>query len=150
VSEVDELVQAANLPVLLKPTSRREGLDDPALIGFPHTLPLELALGEQSKHDLLVEYGYTPESWEVLRANPTFQKAVKDAVEMLQREGMAFRVKAKMQSEALLETSWKLIHAKETPAVVKADLIKSTWKVAGLEPKETLAAITPLQIQINL
>lgn len=150
MSEVDELVAQANLPQLLRPVPRRMGLDDPSLIGFPPTLPLELALGEQPRKDLLLEYGYGPEEWEQLRTNPAFQKAVKDAVEMLQREGMAFRVKAKMQSEALLETSWKIIHAKDTPATVKADLIKSTWKVAGLEPKETLAAITPLQININL
>jgi hypothetical protein len=63
---------------------------------------------------------------------------------------MTFRIKARMQAEGLLQTSWHLIHNKDTPAAVKADLIKHTWKVAGVEPKETMAAITPLQIMINL
>jgi hypothetical protein len=132
------------------PDLHRDGLDDPSLIGFPPTLPLELALGETPRNELLAAYGFTPASWDSLRQNPAFQKAVIDAQEMLQREGMSFRAKARMQAEHLLQTSWHLIHDAKTPAVVKADLIKSTWKVAGLEPKETLAATTPLQININL
>jgi hypothetical protein len=113
-------------------------------------LPVELALQETPRKDLLIMYGYNPVTWEKLRQNPTFQKAVQDATEMLQREGMTFRIKARMQAEGLLQTSWHLIHNKDTPAAVKADLIKHTWKVAGVEPKETMAAITPLQIMINL
>lgn len=133
-----------------RPKARREGVDDPALLGFPPYLPVELALQETPRNELLTAYGITPQKWDQLRANAAFQKAVSDAVEMLQREGMTFRVKARMQAEALLETTWQMIHNKDTPSAVKADLIKSTWKVAGLEPKETLAATTPLRININL
>jgi hypothetical protein len=71
-------------------------------------------------------------------------------VETLSRDGMSFRVKARIQSEALLETSWQLIHSNSTPAQVKADLIKHTHKVAGLEPKEQAGVVSPLQININL
>lgn len=142
---------AATAPLsALVPRPRREGVDDPSLIGFPPTLPIELALAETPRNELLTAYGIGPVEWDVLRENPVFQKAVADAVEMMQREGMSFRAKARMQAEALLETSWAIIHAKDTPSPVKADLIKSTWKVAGVEPKETLAAIAPLQIVINL
>jgi hypothetical protein len=71
-------------------------------------------------------------------------------VEAMQREGMSFRVKARLQSEALLETSWKMIHNQNTPSAVRADLIKHTHRVAGLEPKEQPNQVTPLNIQINL
>lgn len=144
------MTEPATALSVYKPKSRRLDLDDPAILGFPPTLPLELALGETPRRQLLEDYGFTRETWAVLRENPIFQKAVADATEFLQREGMTFRVKARMQAELLLETSWQIIHAATTPAVVKADLIKSTWKVAGMEPKETLAAINPLQININL
>lgn len=140
---------APQLPVLM-PRPRRNGIDDPSFIGFPPTLPLELALGETPWKDLAIEYGYDRDSWNTLIQNTVFQKAVADATEAMQREGMTFRTKARMQAEALLETSWKIIHSNTTPAAVKADLIKHTWKVAGVEPKETLAAISPLQININL
>jgi len=134
----------------LRTNLRRVDLDDPAHIGFPPTLPLELALGESPRGEILSAYNLTPESWDKLRSNPAFQKALRDAVEMLQRDGMTFRVKARMQSEALLETSWQLIHSNATPSAVKADLIKHTHRVAGLEPKENAVAISPLQININL
>ena len=125
-------------------------LGDPALLGFPPTLPLELAMGEQTRIEILRAYDIDRDRWNVIRANPVFVKAVQAAVEMLQRDGMSFRVKARLQSEALLETSWKLIHSQYTPSNVKADLIKHTMRVAGLEPKEQAAAISPLQINIHL
>lgn len=51
-------------------------------------------------------------------------------------KGITFKLKARTQAEELLKTSWMLIHSAETSAAVKADLIKSTVKWAGLEPKE--------------
>lgn len=147
---VDELVAVDRIASPLRPDAPRDGLDNPATLGFPPTLPLELALREQSKEEILAAYNIDARQWDRLRHNAVFVKAVRDAVEMLQREGMSFRVKARMQSEELLETSWKLIHAASTPAAVKADLIKHTHKVAGLEPKESAAVVAPLQININL
>jgi len=134
----------------LKTDLRRADLSDPAHLGFPPTLPLELALGEMPRGEILAAYSLTPQTWDKLRANPAFQKALADAVESLQRDGMSFRIKARMQSEALLETSWALIHSNATPSAVKADLIKHTHRVAGLEPKENATSISPLQININL
>jgi hypothetical protein len=140
------------LPALVRPRPRRVDLDDPATLGFPPTLPLELALGEIPRNQILEAYKLTPETWDVLRKNPVFQKALRDAVELLQKDGMSFRIKARMQSEALLETSWNLIHSAHTPSAVKADLIKHTHRVAGLEPKGDAAGGggTNLQININL
>jgi hypothetical protein len=124
---------------------------DPALLGFPPLLPVELALAETPVREVCESYGITDrDEFARIVKLPAFQKAFSEAQKMLQQEGMSFRVKARLQSEALLETSFALIHAQHTPSNVKADLIKSTWKVAGLEPKETAISGTPLQININL
>jgi hypothetical protein len=118
---------------------------------FHPMLPVELVLGDVPKKDVLAAYAIDKDRWEKLRVNPVFIKAVKDAKEQLTKEGASFRIKAKMQAEQLLDTSWKLIHDKLTPASVKADLIKYTTKVAGLEPKEgQLTSGNNLQININL
>lgn len=50
-------------------------------------------------------------------------------------KGMTFRLKARAQAEELLTTSWTLIHSPDVSAAVKADLIKSTVKWGGLEPR---------------
>ena len=154
---VDKAVQAVNLPALCRPKPRKIAVsgnvfevEDPAFLGFPPTLPLELALGDQPRIEILKAYSLTPESWDKLRRNPVFQKALAAAVETLQRDGMSFKLKAKLQSEALLETSWHLIHSPHTPSAVKADLIKHTHKMAGFEPKEEAKVVNPLQININL
>lgn len=159
LAEVDDLVRMAiqraidaeYLPSLLRPNAARPGLENPALLGFPPTLPIELALGESPRNEVLKSYGITPPDWEKLRKNVTFVAALRAAVEAMQREGMSFRMKARLQSEALLETSWKLIHNVNTPSQVKADLIKHTHKIAGLEPNPTQpGGGSMLNIQINL
>ena len=147
---VDRALSAEYLPSLLKPDPPRAGLDNPALLGFPPTLPIELALGDMPRNEILTSYGITPQRWEVLRSNPIFVRALQASIEAMQREGMSFRVKARLQSEALLETSWKMIHNQSTPSSVRADLIKHTMKVAGLEPKEAPNTVVPLQINIDL
>lgn len=123
---------------------------DPADLGFPPLLPIELALAEASPRQICESYGIDKSTFQKYVQLPAFVKAYNDAVKLLREEGMSFRVKARMQSEELLKTSYALIHSAHTPSNVKADLIKQTWKVAGLEPRETPTSVTPLQIQINL
>jgi len=125
---------------------------DPAQrVGWPAMLPVELALGESSPKEICAVYELSKDDFVRLTGNPAFQKAFRDAQDMLQKEGMAFRVKARMQSEALLPTSWKLIHSQYTPAAIKARMIEATWRVAGFEPKESdRAPVVPLQINIQL
>lgn len=135
----------AQLPV-------REPHDDPStLVGWPHMFPIELALGEIQPRELCDTYGISRQRFVELLQTPAFRAAYEDAQNRLKKEGMSFRIKAQMQADALLATSWKLIHHEATPANVKADLIKTTYRVAGLEPKETAASVqVPLQINVLL
>lgn len=132
---------------------------DPAKLGFPPTLPIEIALREQSPKEICAAYGISLEEWRVIRESPIFVKALHKADEMLQVEGMSFRVKARLQSEELLKTSWALIHSSNdaVPPNVKADLIKFTIKAAGLDASVEQKALgggggqaNTLQININL
>jgi hypothetical protein len=126
-------------------------LFDPATLGWPPFLPIELALGEERPRQICENYGIDKDQFLALLTLPAFVKAVLDAKEMMAKEGMSFRMKARMQAEALLKTSWQLIHNPHTPSNVKADLIKTTMRVAGYEPKETdRTAVLPLQINIQL
>lgn len=138
-----------NLPA--EHTGLPEPLENPAELGFPAMLPVELALAESPVREICADYKIDKEAFTKLCAQPAFVKAVRDAQDMLAKEGMGFRVKARMQAEALLKTSWDLIHAPHTNSAVKADLIKQTWKVAGFEPKaEDRSPVMPLQINIQL
>jgi hypothetical protein len=64
-----------------------------------------------------------------------FLKKVEELRSEIRANGMTFKLKARAQAEELLTTSWTLIHSPDVSAAVKADLIKSTVKWGGLEPK---------------
>jgi len=103
---------------------------DPAYLGYPATLPIEIAMRTSSTRAVCEAYGITEEEWELIRHDPTFLGDLQRAVDMLKDEGASFRVKAKLQAEELLKTSWRMIHNPATPPSVAADLIKSTARWA--------------------
>jgi hypothetical protein len=135
-----------------------QALVDPSQFGWPPTLPLELALRESSPRDLCASYGIDQAEWDRLRVDPIFVAAVKQAVDSLRHDGMSFRLKARLQSEVLLAKSFEMINApyEQVPAAVKADLIKHTVKVAGLDASREqgggpgAGVIAALKIDINL
>lgn len=69
--------------------------------------------------------------------DPVFLKKVEHYQSEIKEKGLTFRLKARAQAEELLTTSYMLIHDPGVSPAVKADLIKSTVKWAGLEPKDT-------------
>jgi hypothetical protein len=134
----------ANVPAVLTYEHK-----DPTELGFPHLLPLELALGESSPRDICAEYEITKAQFAKMLKLPGFMKAYEEAKNIV-ANGMGFRIKAQLQSEELLKTSWALIHSSGTPSHVKADLIKHTWKVAGYEPKDEKGPLGAGGLQINI
>lgn len=68
-------------------------------------------------------------------ADTIFLRRVETYRDDIRDKGITFRLKARTQAEELLVTSWDLIHDPGVSAAVKADLIKSTVKWAGLETK---------------
>jgi hypothetical protein len=76
----------------------------------------------------------------VFNKDPVFLRQVAKYRDEIREKGITFRLKARTQAEELLKTSWLLIHSPDVSAAVKADLIKSTVKWAGLEPKNDVGA----------
>lgn len=127
--------------------------DDPAMLGYPPTLPIEVALGTAPVPAICEAYGLNRDDWEALVHDRRFRKDVAEAREMLKAEGMSFKVKARLQSEELLKKSWAMIHDAKTPAAVRADLLKFTVRCAGLYEDGKAQGNTNannLQININL
>jgi hypothetical protein len=88
-----------------------------------------------------------------INKDPVFLKRVESYREEVKEKGLTFRLKARAQAEELLTTSYMLIHDPAVSPAVKADLIKSTVKWAGLEPKnneEQNASVGGVKIMINL
>lgn len=85
--------------------------------------------------EVLVRHAITVSDIARFNTDPVFLRKVNDLRVEIRDKGLTFRLKARAQAEELLTTSWSLIHADNVSAAVKADLIKSTVKWAGLEPK---------------
>lgn len=148
-----------NLACYLHQMSNIQYMDrtnDPATVGWPPSLPLELALHQQPVRDICGAYGIDRFEYERLRADENFRRAVEEALETLKDESASFKLKARAQSEELLKTSWALIHQSldKVPANVKADLIKFTIKCAGLdasiEQRATVSAKAIAQNAVGL
>ena len=121
------------LPELKPPGLLEVRPDNPATVGFPAMLPLEIAMRTATPRAICEAYGITSEEWNEIRINPVFRAEMVKAKEMLTKEGMSFKLKARMQSDELLKTSWRLIHDQMVPPNVRADLIKATVRWAGYD-----------------
>lgn len=130
--------------------------DDPSTIGWPPTFVLEVALGQSKIKDICEAYAITRERWDELRADPLFIKDVESAVNELKKDGVSYKVKARLQAEAMLPRVWEMVHKSHdiVPPSVQADLIKFTARVGGLDNSRSADAVTgggtALQININL
>jgi len=104
--------------------------------------------------DLLEHYNLDRDDMRRFIADKVFSQRVTHYRQEIREKGLGFRMKAKVQAEQLLDTSWGLIHDRGVSPSVKADLIKSTVKWAGLEPKpdtpEMAAGGGAVRIHINL
>lgn len=125
---------------------------DPTDMVYPPTLPVEVALKIAPLHEIQEAYGFSNEDWAALPHNPMFVADLAAATAMVKKEGMSFKLKARLQAEELLKTSWRLIHDPDAPATVRADLVKATMRWAGYDNKEVGGAgsSNAFNIQINL
>lgn len=140
----------ASLPAnIVEPYERPK---DPAALGWPPTLPVEIALKTAPMDDIRIAYGYSKDEWARLPQDPVFLADLAAAMAMVKKDGMSFKLKAQLQAEELLKSSWRMIHDLDAPASVRADLIKATMRWAGYDMKETVGAgsAVGLNIQINL
>lgn len=121
------------------------------VLPFDPRMAYDFALGLETPRNIIAQYGVSPDEYELLRTHPQFRLAVDKYVTELKEKGITFRMKAALQAEALLPEAYRMSVDANTPASVRADLIKWQAKVGNLEPKETKGeAVSALQININL
>lgn len=98
-------------------------------------IALRLEGSGEDVNELLHRHQITLADLSAFNKDPVFLKKVGSFRDEIKDKGVTFKMKARTQAEELLKTSWLLIHSPDVSAAVKADLIKSTVKWAGLEPK---------------
>ena len=116
-------------------------------------IALQLEGSGDDLQDVLTRHNMTAADLLDINKDPLFTKRVEAYRDDIREKGVTFRMKARAQAEELLTTSWVLIHSPDVSAAVKADLIKSTVKWAGLEPKgDDTSGMQPggVKITINL
>ena len=99
-----------------------------------------MALGIDAPERVIAKYGLEPDEAAALMLNPAFAMTVAKYKEEVTASGISFKLKAKIQAEDLLSHSYLIATDPEAPMAVRADLIKWTTRVAGLEPKEDKGA----------
>lgn len=119
---------------------------------FAFDIALRLEGSGEKLPEILKTHDFTRSDFLTIQNDPVFKKSVQNYRNEIREKGMTFKLKARAQAEELLSTSWIIIHSPDVPASVKADLIKSTVKWAGLEPKDTptVGAAGGVTISINL
>jgi len=117
------------MPPGYKPVPAVELLFDPRIA-------YEIALGLDKPVAVFEKYHVPHDRAVELISMPAFIATLKKYQEEIAAGGISFRLKAKMQAEDLLTHSYLMATDPEVPFAVRADLIKWTARVAGLEPKE--------------
>lgn len=107
--------------------------DPAASAPYPRGLALDLALEVGTLKEILESYNITPENFKKILATPAFRQEFEAHKESLATEGWSFKKKAQAQAELYLNLVYRLASSDQTPAAVRADLIKSTVKWAGLD-----------------
>jgi len=135
--------------------ARLENARNPALLAWPPTFAIEVAMHTGTAKEICEEYNISRDEWEQIKVHPAFIAEVAGVMEALREEGLDFKMRAKLQAVDLLRTSWAMIHSKsdEVPASVKADLIKATIRWAGYEPSKAVnetSNTNAFQINIKL
>lgn len=108
----------------------------PDQLSYPPMLPMELAMKTGAPAEICESYGLSTDAWDELSAHPAFQAACIEAEKIVKEEGGSFKMKARAMADSLLGNAWDLINDKDsdpTPPAVKADLIKSVIRFAGLD-----------------
>jgi hypothetical protein len=108
-----------------------------SLPGWPSGLVYELALGLDSENHILNKYMVSPEEYEYLKTLPAFRKDLVTKIGEKEKDGITFRVKARLQAEMYLENEiHEIVTNTSLPASTRLDAIKWVAKMGDLEPKE--------------
>jgi len=133
---MDEAPDPHESPAALRQATRLE--DVPEIYRKTHErLAVELALHVDDAAEIFDRYGYTDDQAAALVESPAFVALMQQAQKEVVDSGLGFRTKARLIAGELLPYAHDIATDPLQSAAVRADLIKWSAKVAGLEPKET-------------
>lgn len=95
-------------------------------------MAVDVAIGA-SDESILEAYNLQYHEYLRILDDPTFVAKVAGIRKELEKEGASFKLKAQLQAEELLATSWQLIHNPEVPSSVRAGLIRDTVRWAAYD-----------------
>lgn len=120
-----------------------DDFDDAALLNPVPSTPewsmrmvVDVALGA-SADSILSTYGLQMHEYERLCRDPVFMGRVAATKKELEKNGAGFRLKAQLQAEAMLATSWDIAHDDEVDPKVRAQIIRDTVRWAGWDAPPT-------------
>lgn len=99
-------------------------------------LAVELALNMDDAQAVFARHGHDLEAAAALVESPQFVALLQRVTDEVRENGTSFKMKARIQAEELLATSYDMATDPLISPAVRADLIKWTSKVGGLEPKD--------------
>ncbi len=125
---------------------------DPATLGYPEMLPVELALKEHTIREICIAYKISEDEWERIRFDPVFQKDLAARMVEIGASGVDFKMKARLQSTGYLKKLWKITEDQTVPARDRAQIMQFIIRAAGLDGSKDQAAsaIVGNALSINL
>lgn len=114
-------------------------------------IALEIARGLDPPREIAARHGLSEEAFARMARDKAFRDKVKHFIRELRTSGVTFRTKAVLQAELLLREAYLMAVNTDTPAHVRADLIKWHATVADLMPRHAGHAESNLgfAVQIN-
>lgn len=103
-------------------------------------------------HEVIAGECVTQAEYNLISANPQFQRYVDSYCNDLRETGFSFAAKAKILAEDLLVTSYHMARDPDVPAAVRAKIHENFVEWADLKPKkdQNVLAGTGFSITINL
>lgn len=114
-----------------------------------YAITLDLALGV-SEDDILEAYGLQYHELQEIKHDPVIINQVAHLQKELAKDGVSFKTKSRLMAEALLDSTWKLIHKEGVSHTVKADLIKSVVRWAKYDTNESVGGGGSQNFQLNI
>jgi len=118
-------------------------------IMWQHTLVLDVALGVDPE-TICEAYGLQFPQLDKIKEDPSFKNRLGKLKEDMAKEGVSFRMKAQMQAEEYLKTSFSMVHDQDIDPKVRAKLIGDTVRWAGFDSAANAEAVSGSGISVTI
>lgn len=108
--------------------------DTPSVVDLPPTFIFDAAVGAFDLEQLCVKHDIPVEYADKLRESSSFQRALREQMDELDKTGVSFKVRSGLVADEALHILRGRIKMAETPTPVVLDAFKTLAKFAGREP----------------